>query len=502
MVALAALVTTGVVHPAGLEILHDSAPWSFEGTQFQEYMGYSINYAGDLNGDTYEDIVVGSLSYDEPLFPSTGRAWVFYGSFQGLAPDPNVTLTPPDMRLNGGFGVVVTWAGNVNDDEYDDLLVSMHNYSGTLNQEGAVFVYYGSDTGIGTTHDWMARGDQSSLQFGYGAGPASDVNGDDIDDIIVGSTAGAYVYYGSNSGLDADGSRPIGFPGNADWIVHTDQPGSNFGQHVGMAGDVNNDGYSDVWVAAPWYDNGETDEGKVFVWYGSDTGLENPTSPSEAEWSVESNDADSYTGGEWIVPSATSLGDINGDGYGDFLVAAAKYDAVTDMEGIAMLFYGSANGLDPDGSRPLGTPANADWYVVGAKEVDILGYSTGRAGDFNNDGFNDFLIGVLNHDVSNEDNEGMVQLWLGSNSGPKPGSLPRHVDCFVVGVQVAERLGTTVSGAGDVDGDGYDDFIAASIYTDTTEVDAGRVVLFSGLPIVFAEDFESGDFWRVDRVVP
>jgi hypothetical protein len=498
-------LSPGIVFAAGLEIPITDAVWTFEGSQTTEYLGYSVNYAGDLNGDNYEDFAVGAPGYDEPGFVDTGRAWVFYGSATGPSATPDVTLTPPHSRTSGSFGNVVFWAGDVNDDTYDDLLVSMLNYNGDpqVNQQGAVFVYYGSDTGIGTTPDWTGLGGQAQLQFGYGAAPASDVNGDDFDDIIVGSNVGAYVYYGSANGLDPDGSRPIGLPGNADWTADTDQVDSYFGMHVGMAGDLNGDNYSDVWVAAPWYDNGEQDEGVVFVWYGSDTGLGPAATPWDADWYVQSNDVSSYTGGEWLVPSASSLGDVNGDNYEDFIVAAAKYDAVSDREGLAMLFYGSANGLDPDGSRPNGNPANADWVLAGANPVDILGYSVGRAGDYNNDGFNDVLIGVFAHDATGDNGEGMVQLWLGSASGLTPGSLPRHVDCFSAGSQQGEHVGTTVSGAGDVNNDGYDDFLTGAVYWDTpTENEAGRTYLFLGEPMVFAEDYESGDLWRYSSIVP
>lgn len=151
----------------------------------------------------------------------------------------------------------------------------------------------------------------------------------------------------------------------------------------------------------------------------------------------------------------------------------------------------------------MGTPVNADWVVAGAHEVDILGYSTGRAGDFNGDGFNDFLLGVFGHDATGDNGEGLVQLWLGSSAGPIPGSLPRHVDCFVEGEQLGEHVGTSAAGAGDINGDGYDDVITGAIYWDTpAENEAGRAYLFTGMPIVFAEDFESGDLWRFDSVVP
>lgn len=502
MLVAMAIPTLGVA--AGLEIALTEAAWTFEGTQAIEYLGYAVSYAGDLNGDDYEDIVVGAPGYDEPGFTDTGRAWVFYGSATGPSATPDRTLIPPHFRTSGSFGHAVAWAGDVNNDTYDDLIVGMLNYNGDpqVNQQGAVFVYYGSDTGISETPDWTGEGSQAQLQFGYGASGAGDVNGDNFDDIIVGSNVGAYVYYGSVNGLNPDGSRPIGLPGNADWIANTDQADAFFGMHVGQAGDLNNDDYSDIWVAAPWYDNGEQDEGVVFVWYGSDTGLGDGSTPWGSDWAVESNDASSYTGGEWLVPSATAVGDVDGDDYDDFLVAAAKYDAVTDREGLAMLFHGSANGLDPDGSRPVGTPANADWYLAGANEIDILGYSTGYAGDFNNDGFNDFLIGVFAHDVTGDNGEGMVQLWLGSAAGPKQGALPRHVDCFSEGAQLGEHLGTTAASAGDVNGDGYDDFITGAIYWDNgMENEAGRVYLFLGEAVVFAEDFESGDLFRADQVV-
>ena len=169
-----------------------------------------------------------------------------------------------------------------------------------------------------------------------------------------------------------------------------------------------------------------------------------------------------------------------------------------------MLFYGSVNGLDPDGSRPLGTPANADWTLTGAEQDDILGYSTGAAGDFNDDGYDDFLIGVFGYDATGQNVEGPSQLWLGSASGPKPGSLPSHVDCFVEGDQLGEHIGTTADGAGDVDGDGFDDFLSGAIYWDTPggDTSAGRVYLFSGAPIVFAENFESADLWRWFDIIP
>ena len=134
-----------------------------------------------------------------------------------------------------------------------------------------------------TSASWMAESDQAGAYFGYSVATAGDVNGDGYSDVIVGARmydngqtdeGRAYVYYGSAGGLAV----------SAGWTAESDQATAYFGNSVGTAGDVNGDGYSDVIVGACWYDNGQTDEGRAYAYYGSAGGL-----AVSAGWTAERN---------------------------------------------------------------------------------------------------------------------------------------------------------------------------------------------------------------------
>jgi len=158
----------------------------------------------------------------------------------------------------------------VNGDGYSDVIVGAPLYDGGHDNEGRAYVYHGSATVLSTTASWNVESDQADAQFGYSVGTAGDVNGDGYSDVIVGAPyydsdetdeGWAYVYHGSATVLST----------TADWTAESDQAGANFGYSVGTAGDVNGDGYSDVIVGAPYYDSGETDEGRAYVYHGSAT---------------------------------------------------------------------------------------------------------------------------------------------------------------------------------------------------------------------------------------
>src|SRR6266568_8640711 len=159
-----------------------------------------------------------------------------------------------DQR-NALFGWSVGTAGDVNGDGYDDAIVGAYQYSNGQTDEGRAFVYYGSASGLSLTANWTAEGDQANAYFGTSVGTAGDVNGDGFDDVIVGApdyTIGqtgegrAYVYLGGADGLSL---TPV-------WTAEGDQTYGHFGGSVGTAGDVNGDGFDDIIVGSPYYDNG------------------------------------------------------------------------------------------------------------------------------------------------------------------------------------------------------------------------------------------------------
>ena len=106
---------------------------------------------------------------------------------------------------------------------------------------------------------------------------------------------------------------------------------------MATAGDVNGDGFSDVIVGALLYDNGETDEGRAYVYHGSAAGL-----ATTAAWTAESNQDDAHFG-----YSVATAGDVNGDGFSDVIVGAYVYDNGETNEGRAFVYHGSAAGLSP-----------------------------------------------------------------------------------------------------------------------------------------------------------
>ena len=167
-----------------------------------------------------------------------------------------------------------------------------------------------------------------------------------------------------------------------DWQLEADEANAELGVSVAGAGDVNGDGFSDVIVGASKYDNGETDEGAVFVYYGSSSGLS-----STADWKAESNQANSEFG-----RSVASAGDVNGDGYADIIIGAYKYDS----KGAAFIFMGSNSGLegtDTIGSNGFIDAVSAEWQGESDQASAQYGRSVAGAGDVNDDGYDDVIIG-------------------------------------------------------------------------------------------------------------
>ncbi len=137
-----------------------------------------------------------------------------------------------------------------------------------------------------------------------------------------------------------------------------EQPGqAYFGDSVGTAGDVNGDGYADVIVGAPNYDNGETDEGAAFIWYGARLGL------SRAATGQRRLDRRRRPGGALFGTAVNIAGDVNGDGYSDVMVGAPAYDhnASGRRAGLRVPWRGRGPGRHPTGppraTRPAPTSA-------------------------------------------------------------------------------------------------------------------------------------------------
>ncbi|MEO8447881.1 MAG: FG-GAP-like repeat-containing protein [bacterium] len=306
--------------------------WSAEGNQSNSQFGWSVSNAGDINNDGFDDVIVGAPTFTDGQ-QSEGKVMAYYGSAAGLSLAPN--WTGEKNQANSNYGISVSEAGDVNNDGYADIIIGANTYDNPVYNEGAAFVYLGSASGL-TANSWATE--SHALAFfaftGISVSAAGDINNDGFDDVIIGAYAfdngqtdegRAFVYYGSTSGLSSI----------ADWTGENDQAYSRFAYSVATAGDVNNDGYSDVIVGSREYDNGQTNEGGAFLYYGSATGLS--TYPASI---IESNQSNAYLG-----CSVGCAGDVNGDGFSDVIVGAYLYDNGQTDEGAAFVYYGSSTAL-------------------------------------------------------------------------------------------------------------------------------------------------------------
>ncbi len=359
-----------------------------------------------------------------------GAAFVWMGMAANLDLTSSVSLDVNQAASLMAWSV--SGAGDINGDGFDDVIVGAPDYDNGQSDEGVAFVYYGSSKGIGDIASVMLESNQANAAMGKSVSSAGDVNGDGYGDIIVGAIfysngeqfeGGAFVYYGSTDGVDK----------NKFTILQSNQPNALMGRSASSAGDVNGDGFGDVIVGAEAYDNGQFNEGAALLYMGSVNGI-NP----QALVKLEGNQDAAYMG-----YSVANAGDINSDGFSDVLVGLPYYSNDEAWEGSVHVYYGSISGLN-SGSR----------YVLEIDQAEAnFGWSVAGIGDVNADGYPDIVVGAPQWN-NGTDQEGAAFLYYGSSSGPTKNNVQA-----LQRDQKDARMGESVAGAGDVNGDGYSDVI-------------------------------------------
>jgi hypothetical protein len=238
--------------------------------------------AGDVNGDGYDDLVVGARWYDpDPLNPTfgekTGRAYVFYGGpwFVGVGADQAVNFT--GVILTGAaiadeFGEAVAGAGDTNGDGFADMVIGAPLRDGTATNSGSAYWYFGGPMLSSTSTPLVLNGFAADDNFGFSVSSAGDVNRDGYADVVVGAFLAGTLDNGSAT-LYLGGVSPSSTPAATYTGETLPQSGDQFGIAVSGAGDVNRDGYDDV-IAGAYHNDAccglaGGDAGRAYLFLGS-----------------------------------------------------------------------------------------------------------------------------------------------------------------------------------------------------------------------------------------
>jgi len=393
---------------------------------------------GDFNGDTFDDLAIGVVGEN-----SWGAVNVIYGSAFGLHQDSGNANQfwgqnsggIVDTAENGDdFGSSLA-IGDFNNDGFDDLAIGVPSESLSGSNEGAVNVIYGSASGLHRdlghtdqfwTQDVGGIADTAEDNDNFGSSLAvGDFNDDGFDDLAIGVTGedlsgsneGAVtVIYGSANGLHKDlGHADQFWTQDTGGIADTAEDGDQFGWAL-TVGDFNNDGFDDLAIGVPFEDLSGGNDGVVTVIYGSANGLHKKLGHNDQLWSQDTGGiADTAENSDNFGRTLT-IGDFNNDGFDDLAIGVPSESLSGTDEGAVTVIYGSAFGLHKRvGHNDQFWTQDTGGIADTAENFDNFGWAL-TVGDFNNDGFDDLVIGVPVESLSGG-NEGVVNVIYGSGFG-------------------------------------------------------------------------------------
>lgn len=467
---LVLLLTTGLIAlPRFSQAATTADLVKITGLTVNDYFGYE-SVSGDINGDGYEDIIFGSYNATVTGSTDNGVINIIYGSATSLTDqtaDASNVVTYTGEYAYDWAGLNVG-AADIDGDGYDDILVGapQYGYQSGSAWGGAVYIIYGSANNLtggslATTVRITSAQDQEYL--GYDVNSLGDVDGDGYYDFGVGS-----LFY-DNTGTNAEGATYIVY-GSATRFTNTsigsiatrfvgEGSGDSLGSSVNGVGDMNGDGYDDWMTGAPYY--GETNVGALYVIYGSAT---RPAAGSIGQFPRLTGERQD----DYVSYMMTSAGDMNGDGLADAIIGVsnANTDTLTDV-GHSYIIYGSATALT---SQVI----SAFPKISGIAASDLAGlYVT--SGRLNNDTYSDIIIAAPYTD-SPTANSGTVYLILGQASQYTSTSVTSIATTTFIGENMTDNFGYGLA-LTDLNGDNYDELIVGSPNDDTTASSAGAAYI-------------------------
>ncbi|MGJ8664308.1 MAG: integrin alpha [Marinicella sp.] len=402
--------------------------------------GFSVSSAGDFNNDGFNDLLIGSPSEENPntgLY-AAGALYVIFGS---SSPPSVISLTDLNgsnglgiygNQLQGGLGQTADSLGDINNDGFDDVIVSNDNYSVDTNSVGAVHVIYGSSglsvnnnisDLVGSNNAFTIIGINDKDRIGQVEG-ANDLNNDGIPDFL-------FLARGQddqNDIYDGKGYVVFGKGGGASFPQHFDITTLNgqngFVINVGKnpdytiidlteVGDLNDDGINDLAIGMNFKSSsGLSVNGEVqFIW---GLGGNYPARIDLASIGpTQGFSIDGAANWDGLGLSIENGGDYNFDGKKDILLGYSSFDEIPGK--LAVLFRDS--DLWSLGSMNLGDLENSHGFViVGEQANDYFGYTSADIGDFNGDQIDDLLVGAFALDGEAESTGGVYIITDVNNS--------------------------------------------------------------------------------------
>jgi PGF-CTERM protein len=445
---------------------------SFLGESSPDFSGIDVSGAGDVNGDGYDDFLIGAVQNDEGG-TRAGQAYLILGKGSGWEMDTSLSnadasfLGEDDFDRAGG----VSGAGDVNGDGFDDILISSYEDEEGGYNTGQVYLIFGKESGWAmdtrlSNADASFLGKEEKDRLGGPVG-VGDVNDDGYDDFMMrgggnqdqSNIGHAYLILGKRSGWSMD--TPLS---TANASFRAENRGDYTSLSVSGAGDVNGDGYDDILMSNFGNDENGDRAGQTYLVLGKRSGWTKGVDLSRSNASFQGERPGDASG------SISSAGDVNGDGYDDILIGAHRNDEGGRNTGQTYLVFGKGSGWAMDTNL-----SSSDASFLGEDVGDETG-PVAHAGDMNGDGFDDFLIGVsINSDFA--EGSGRTYLILGKASGWGMDTSLSSADASFLGENAGDSSGTFISGTGDVNGDGYDDILISAPYNGEAGIQAGQTYL-------------------------
>jgi hypothetical protein len=460
-------MTIAFINP---EVLDGSNGFRLKGIEEQDNSGYSVSNAGDINGDGIDDLIIGAPDAGTNF---AGSSYIVFGNstFNGTIDlsslDGSNGFAIDGIDRVGNLGYSISSAGNLNGDDFDDIIIGAPD-AGT-NFAGKSYIVFGNSTGFNATfalssldgsNGFIVDGIDELNNLGRSASNVGDINGDGVEDLIISAPNApddgeVYVIFGNDSTEFNASFDLTSLDGTNGFKIEGIDGVNNLGSSVSNAGDINGDDIDDLVIGAS---NAYNKAGGSYIIFGRDTGF-------GASFDLSSIDGSNGFGirglnaGDRLGSSVSNAGDVNDDGFGDLILGAPGANNYT---GESYVIFGKSTSFNR--RIDLNSADGTNGFIIkGIDTGDKSGDSVSSAGDINNDDFDDVIVGAPD---AGENFIGESYIVFGKDTGFDASlnlsSLDGSNGLTVRGIDAGDNLGNSVSNAGDINGDEFDDLIVGA----------------------------------------